>query len=85
MIPGIVSHFFVSCDNLEGKEYMDFISERKKFLLGSNFVKINKKRIRKRCLESFLKDKLFANDDMLLFERSRFLKSHYNVEGKSNN
>lgn len=68
-----MSHFFVSSDNLEGRHFLDFASERRKLALGARFVKVNRRRIRKRSLESFLKEKAFESPT-LAFERARHLR-----------
>lgn len=73
---GLVSNFFISSDNLEGKHYLDFVSVQKQLHLGSSFTKVNKKRVRKRCLETFLKSPGFDNEK-LLFERMQFIKNVY--------
>jgi phosphotransferase system IIA component len=73
----MISHFFISSDNLEGKNFLDFVSVQKKIKLGASFVKVNKKRVKKRCLESFLKNKDFENNT-LVFEREGFLKNVFN-------
>lgn len=78
---GVISHFFVSSENLEGKQYLDFVSNQRNLALGAKFVKVNKKRIRKRALESFLKEKIF-DSEILSFERLRHLQNSFNLKGK---
>lgn len=47
--------------------------------LGAKFVKVNKRRIRKRALEGFLKEKTF-DSEILTFERSRHLLNTFELQ-----
>ena len=69
------SHVFVASEKLEGSHYLNFISEHKKSNLGSEFIKLDKKRIRKRSLSNFLKKFIFSSP-VLEFERKQVIKNY---------
>ena len=74
MTPGLISHYFVGFENLEGQYFLNFVTQMKSVYFGSEFIKLTKNRVKKRSIETFLKTYIF-NTNTLTFERENYLKN----------